>query len=163
MGSAQFSGMSDKTPSQPVPVSRSLIGTWKLLSRVDCNRAGVQLAEPSLGSDPIALLVFDGDGNFFAQFMRRDPGAPAGDEGGVAPTNNSRARGGYDAYFGTYVTDDASGMVTTRLVGALSREYVGQDFIRHVTVEGDTLTLRLDTQSPHGEPVVRTLTWKRAG
>jgi hypothetical protein len=155
--------MSDKTPSGAAPISRSLIGTWKLLTRVDRNRAGVQLAEPSLGSDPVALLVFDGSGNFAAQFMRRGPGAPAGDEGGAAPTNNSRARGGYDAYFGTYVTDDASGVVKTLLVGALSREYVGQEFIRHAAIEGDTLTLRLDTQSPHGEPVLRTLTWKRVG
>ncbi len=155
--------MSDTTTPKPAPISKSLVGTWKLLSRIDRNRAGVQIAEPSLGSDPVALLVFDGGGNFSAQFMRREPGAPPGDEGGAAPTNNSRPRGGYDAYFGTYVADDASGIVRTLLVGALSREYVGQEFIRHVAVEGDTLTLRLDTQSSHGEPVVRTLTWRRAG
>lgn len=155
--------MSDKTTSGTAPISKSLVGTWQLLSRVDRNRAGVQLAEPSLGPDPIALLVFDCSGNFSAQFMRREPGAPPGDEGGVTPTNNSRARGGYDAYFGTYVADDASGVVKTLLVGALSREFVGQEFVRHVVVEGDQLTLRLDTQSPHGEPVVRTVTWKRVG
>lgn len=155
--------MSDTTPPTPAPISRSLVGTWKLLSRIDRNRAGVQLAEPSLGSDPIALLVFDGGGNFAAQFMRRDPASTAGDAGGAAPTNNSRPRGGYDAYFGTYVVDDSSGAVRTLLVGAMSREYVGQEFVRHVVVDGDTLTLRLDTQSSRGEPVVRTLTWRRVG
>jgi hypothetical protein len=155
--------MGDRIPSEAAPISRSLIGTWRLLSRVDRDRAGVQVAEPSLGSDPVALLIFDGSGNFAAQFMKRDRSGVAGEEGGAPLANNSRARGGYDAYFGTYEADDAKGVITTRLLGALSQENVGQVYVRAVAVDGDTLTLRLETQSPRGEPVVRTLTWKRAG
>ncbi len=155
--------MSEMNPSPAAPISRSLIGTWRLLSRVDRNRAGAQLTEPSLGSDPIALLIFDGSGNFAAQFMKRDRSAGAGEEGAAPLANNSRARGGYDAYFGTYEADDAKGVISTLLVGALSQENVGQVYVRSVAVDRDTLTLRLETQSRQGEPVFRTLTWKRAG
>jgi hypothetical protein len=33
----------------------------------------------------------------------------------VTGVNNSRAQDGYDAYFGTYVADDAAGTVTQHL------------------------------------------------
>ena len=77
--------------------------------------------------------------------------------------NNSRARGGYDAYFGTYSTDDASSTVTRCLVGALSPENVGLVLTRGMTVVGDELTIRLETAADDGEPVTRTLTWTRVG
>ena len=81
----------------------------------------------------------------------------------AAAPNNSRARAGYDAYFGTYSVDDERGTVTQRLTGALSAENVGQVLTRAMTVEGDTLTIALDTAAADGEPVTRTLVWRRVG
>jgi hypothetical protein len=124
--------------------------------------------EPLLGEDPVALLYYDRSGHFAAQFMRRNralssvPDADTADSGSVA-TNNSRARGGYDAYFGTYTVDDARGTVTQRLLGALSPENVGQVLTRAMIVDGSALTITLDTTTAGGEPVVRCLTWKRVG
>lgn len=154
-----------KTPDRPSPASlpTALIGTWELLSREDRTRAGELRAEPSLGSDPIALLYFDRQQHFAAQFMKRDRGTPAETEAVNLVPNNSRARGGYDAYFGTYEVDPARGLVTTRLVGALSQENVGQSFTRQMSVAGDELTIRLETATSTGEPVIRTLRWKRVG
>lgn len=150
------------------PLSRRLVGSWELLSRVDKTRTGEQLAEPSLGADPIALLIYDGSGHFAAQFMRRDrsrstAAADAGPSPVAGGANNSRAQGGYDAYFGTYVVDDAAGTVTQRLVGALSPENVGMVLTRAMVVEGDTLTIELETTAANGQPVTRTLRWKRVG
>jgi hypothetical protein len=140
-----------------------LIGTWELLSREDRTPAGEPRIDPYLGANPVALLFFDKQGHFSAQFMKRDrDGAPEVQAATLAP-NNSRARGGYDAYFGTYEVDDSLGTVTTRLAGALSPENVGQVFKREVSVAGNELTIRLETASPGGEPVVRTLRWKRVG
>lgn len=68
---------------------------------------------------------------------------------------------GYDAYFGTYVADDATGVVKTTLLAALSPENVGQTFERRIRVEGDALTLELDTRSASGEALHRTLRWRR--
>lgn len=146
-----------------MPLSASLPGTWQLVSRVDLSRSGDPVEEPSLGTDPIALLVYDRAGHFAAQFMKRDRAALRSDEVLASGPNNTRARGGYDAYFGTYTVDDANGSVTQTLLGALSPENVGQTVTRAMTVVGDTLTISLETTSLDGQEVVRTLVWRRVG
>jgi hypothetical protein len=143
-------------------LSSCLPGTWRLESRVDVTDTGERKIDPSLGECPIALIFYDRAGNFSAQFMKRDRSEPAV----VAPrgaTNNTRALGGYDAYFGTYEVDDAQGTVTQRLLGSLSQDNVGQVVTRGMTVTGDTLTILLRTTSIDGAEVTRTLTWKRIG
>lgn len=143
------------------PLSVRLIGTWSLRSRVDVTAAGERVTEPMLGSDPIALVYFDRAGNFAAQFMKRDRAAPAPPPVAAAAANNTRAVDGYDAYFGTYAIDEASGVVTTTLTGAVAREHVGAVLTRAMRVDGDTLTITLGTTAPDGRPVTRTLTWSR--
>lgn len=150
-------------PDRPLanrPLSADLIGTWELLSREDRTPAGDLRIDPSLGADPIALLIYDGHGHFAAQFMKRDRTGSETDIASRGP-NNSRARGGYDAYFGTYSVDDANGTVTQRLTGALSPENVGHVLTRAMTVTGDELMIRLETATANGEPVVRSLRWRR--
>ena len=112
------------TLSQPARLSETLPGTWQLVSRIDITASGERRPEPSLGEDPVALLIYDRSGNFAAQFMRRDRSIDVPD-GPTNARNNSRAQGGYDAYFGTYTIDDKSGTVTQRLTGALSRGLCG--------------------------------------
>ena len=153
-------------PSEPL--SKALIGTWELLSRVDQTAAGERRLEPALGEDPVALLYYDGIGHFAAQFMKRDRSnsvsiapEPVARTGKAVP-NNSRAQGGYDAYFGTYVVDDSRGTVTQRLVGALSAENVGLVLTRTMSIEGNELTIAVETAGADGEPVTRTLVWRRA-
>ncbi len=143
------------------PLSKTLIGTWELVSREDFTRNGERRIDPSLGADPIAILTYDRGGYFAAQFMKRKRGTEPEIATDSAAPNNSRARGGYDAYFGTYTVNDADGTVTQRLTGALSPENVGQVLTRGMTVTGNELVIRLDTASADGEPVVRTLRWKR--
>lgn len=143
-------------------LSAQLPGTWELESRIDVTPSGERRLEPSLGDDPIALIVYDRSGHFAAQFMKRDRTGTAVDapSGG---SNNSRAQGGYDAYFGTYTVDDDQGTVTQRLVGSLSRENVGSVLTRAMIVKDDRLTIVLQTTSAQGEAVTRTLKWKRVG
>jgi Lipocalin-like domain len=145
-----------------VPLSASLPGTWQLLSRIDTTASGEQRLEPSLGDDPVALLIYDRNGHFAAQFMRRDRSVEVPD-GPSGAKNNSRAQGGYDAYFGTYSTDDHNGTVTQRLLGSLSSEHVGVVLTRAMNVQGDTLIIKLDTNTADGTAITRTLTWRRVG
>ena len=140
----------------------SLPGTWKLESRIDYGPDGGRRTEPSLGDDPFGLLIYDRSGNFAAQFMKRDRSALAA-EASSSSVNNSRAQGGYDAYFGTYTIDELESSVTQRLVGALSKENVGLVVTRRMHVEGDTLTIKLGTTSREGEAVTRVLIWSRIG
>ena len=143
-------------------LARDLVGTWRLLSRIDRDPSDAPVDERSLGSDPLALLFFDAAGNFAAQFMRRDRSAAAAAPEFTAQ-NNTTAVGGYDAYFGTYEVDEASGDVHTHLVAALSPSHVGATLIRNMKVEDGKLLIRLTTTTPDNMPVNRTLTWERAG
>ena len=145
------------------PFAASLIGSWELFHREDRSETGAVVPEPGLGEDPIGLLVYDRGGRFSAQFMKRDrsEGGPAAAEPASSGHNNTRATHGYDAYFGRYTVDEETHMVTQTLEGALSWENVGIVVTRHMEVDGDQLTLRLPTTSAGGEPVLRTLMWRR--
>jgi hypothetical protein len=145
------------------PLSQVLVGTWELIAREDHTTSGERRFDPSLGADPIALLVYDRTGHFAAQFMKRDRSRAPEAEVAIAAPNNSSARGGYDAYFGSYTVDDALGTVTQHLVAALSPENVGLVLTRVMTVDDDELTIRLDTATASGEPITRTLRWRRIG
>lgn len=141
-------------------LSSDLPGTWLLQSRIDVTRAGERHPDPLLGEDPVALLIYDRTGHFAAQFMKKDrshvvPVAPANAE------NNTQAQDGYDAYFGTYSVDDATGLVTQKLLGSLSAGNVGMVLSRAMEVRGDTLQITLETTAADGIKVTRTLTWRR--
>jgi hypothetical protein len=149
------------TGSPDVPLSVGLVGTWHLLSRIDVTGDGREYPDPALGSDPVAVLIYDRSGHFAAQFMKRDRTelrAGGTDAGGA---NNTQARDGYDAYFGTYTVDDSSGVVTQRLEGSLSRGNVGMVLSRAMSVHGARLTIQLATNAWDGTSVTRTLTWDR--
>jgi len=150
------------SPIHAMPLSATLPGTWQLLSRIDVDASGQRKAEPSLGDDPVALLIYDRSGHFAAQFMRRDRSTAVADAPGGG-SNNSRARDGYDAYFGSYSVDDSAGTVTQQLHGALSRENVGAVLTRAMQVNGDELVIQLQTTASDGTEVTRTLTWRRVG
>jgi hypothetical protein len=144
------------------PLSARLPGTWRPLSRTDIAPSGLPLPDPALGSNPVALLICDRAGKLSAQFMKRDRSTvPAAGTAGAK--SNTRAQGGYDAYFGTCSVDDATGVATQRLLGVLSSANVGAVLSRAMTVQGETLDIELDTTVWDGTPVVRTLTWERVG
>jgi hypothetical protein len=83
--------MPDVSPTAPSPAA-DLIGAWELVARQDHTPSGEFRIDPSLGADPIALLIYDRRGHFAAQFMKRNRSGPEIDVTGAGP-NNSRARG----------------------------------------------------------------------
>lgn len=143
------------------PLSTALTGTWELVTGSTITAGGREI--PRRFGGAIALVIYDGHGNFSAQFMKRDRQAGDPDPEPASPSapNNSRSVGGYDAYFGHYVVDDESGTVTQTLVGSLSPENVGQVLTRRMSVDNDELTIRVDTATDEGEPAVLTLRWRR--
>jgi hypothetical protein len=143
-------------------LSDLLPGTWLLESRIDVTASGQRYPDPLLGEDPIALLIYDRSGHFSAQFMKRDRSVVA-QETSNNMKNNTRAQGGYDAYFGTYSIDDEHNAVTQQLMGALSDGDVGMVLTRAMQVRDKTLVIRLETTAADGTPVTRTLTWQRLG
>jgi hypothetical protein len=114
-----------------------------------------------LGTHPEALLIYDRSGNFAAQFMKRERTATPTPTTAQQATNNSTAIGGYDAYFGSYTVDDASQLVTQRLVASLSPADVGKVVTREMQIVDGVLVIRIELTAADGVPVVRTLRWLR--
>ena len=143
-----------------VNIGSAIQGTWWLLSREDYTLDGQRRIDPILGSDPIAILVYAKD-HFAAQFMRRDRTMDSVSQATSAGQNNTAAVGGYDAYFGTYEVDPETNRVAHTLVGSISPSNIGMTVYRNLQVQDDRLTIRLETNTQDGEPVIRTLIWKR--
>ena len=148
-----------KSPSG-APSAHDFLGTWWLLSRIDKAKDGASRAEPTLGQDALGILTY-ANGKFAAQFMKRDRSEVVNIENAKGGLNNTGAIDGYDAYFGSYSVNEASGAVMHRLEGALTAENVGMEVSRRLEVNGNKLTIQVETTTMDGEPVVRTLTWKR--
>ncbi len=143
-----------------INLSANMQGVWWLLTREDYTKSGEQRIDPILGTDPIAILSY-AKNHFAAQFMRRDREA-----GHSSPTihtgqNNTSAVGGYDAYFGTYEANEKTGKVLHTLIGSITPANIGMTVSRDLRVNENTLIIQLETSTPDGEAIIRTLTWKR--
>jgi lipocalin-like protein len=142
-----------------------LVGTWQLESRRDRTAGGTTAIEPSLGENPLGLLIYDAAGRVAVQLMKRDRVSTSGSPSPrtSAGSNSSGGTGDYDAYFGTYEVDVAAGTVTHHLEAALAPSDVGRTLTRRFSLEGDRLTLSFKTTvADHGE-VTRIIVWRRVG
>ena len=137
-------------------------GTWWLVSREDWTKDGQRRIDPTLGADPIGILTY-ANTHFAAQFMKRERGNDADAHQSYSGQNNTVAVGGYDAYFGTYKVDEASGRVEHTLTGSITPANIGMTVWRDLRINSDQLIIQLDTTTMSGEPITRTLTWKRVG
>ena len=124
-------------------------GVWWLLSREDRARDGSPRVDPTLGSDALGILTY-ANGRFAAQFMKRDRTTQANPAPALTGNNNTTALGGYDAYFGTYSLDPATGEVRHRLLAALNPQNVGMEVSRWLSVSDDRLQIRLETTTLDG-------------
>jgi hypothetical protein len=150
-GSAEAQGQTTRT---------LLVGTWEAVSRVDRDSAGRLSIEPTLGREPRGYLIYDAAGHVAAQLMAAKRAAAC--EGrGATDSNNSTYVCEYDAYFGRYIVDEATGTVKHMLDGALSPSDVGRELTRRFRVDGDTLTIQFEVGGPGGERLTRTMTWHR--
>jgi len=142
-------------------LTTALRGSWWLQTREDWTKDGQKRIDPTLGADPVGMLSYSGT-HFAAQFMKRDRSEDTGGQvTSYSGSNNTVAVGGYDAYFGTYEVDEQTGKVAHTLVGSITPANVGITVSRDMRVDGDRLMIQLETTRPDGEPITRTLTWKR--
>ena len=139
-------------------LAEGVVGTWRLLSRIDRAQDGTIRTDSALGSDPLGMLTYT-RARFAAQFMKRDRSTTSGQPTAGSGKNNTSAVGGYDAYFGTYGVGE-DGCVVHRLEAALTPANVGLEVARTLAVVDDKLTIVLETATEQGEPVTRTLTWE---
>lgn len=143
--------------------SESLVGMWTLESRQDRTLDGAVHVDTTLGEVPLGLLIYDRSGHVAAQLMKHDRTVASGSSVTVmgGTSNNTGNIAGYDAYFGTYTVNPTSKTVTHHLDGALVPSDIGKSLVRHYQLSPGILRLWLDTTTPAGTPIIRTLTFRR--
>jgi len=143
-------------------LAESLKGSWWLLTREDWTHEGEKRIDPVLGPDPVGILTYSGT-HFAAQFMKRDRENNPAESFSYSGSNNTVAVGGYDAYFGTYEVNEEAGAVLHTLLGSITPANIGISVSRDMRADDQKLVIQLATTRPDGEPIIRTLTWKRLG
>lgn len=153
--------MNTKLLPNPSPnLPKVMQGVWWLLSREDWTKDGQRRIDPVLGSDPIAIISY-AKNHFAAQFMKRNRTEDVTNQISYSGQNNTVATGGYDAYFGTYDVEIQTGKVSHTLIGSITPSNIGMTVSRDLRVNKDELTIQLETTTPQGEQITRTLIWKR--
>jgi hypothetical protein len=137
------------------------IGTWELVSRIDRTVKDSIIKEPSLGDNPLAILIYDTLNNVAVQIMKRDRKDSMQQKISSSNSNNSSAFNGYDAYFGKYEIDTIRHQVKHTLIGTINPKDVGKTIIRNYILKKDTLYLWFNTTN-NNIAVKRTLTWVKA-
>ena len=132
-------------------VRKRFIGNWKLVSYQAFNESGEARTLDYDGG----RIMYDERGYMAAQLMRsgRAKSAPATDE------ERAAAYRGYTAYYGTYQIDEAKGIVTHHVEGALYPQWPGTTLVRHYAFSEDGKRLTLSIKS--GDRITGTLTWER--
>ncbi len=149
-------------PPPTANLATAILGMWKLTSREDVDAEGKIHTDPFLGKDPAGILCFAA-GHFSAQFMKRDRSGQENMPERARAENNTAGVNGYDAYFGTYSTDESAGTLTTHLEGSISHANIGSTYVRDVRVAGNELIVQLHTTAVDGTAVTRTNTFSRVG
>ena len=118
-------------------MSQRFVGVWKLVS-VEFHR-GDQITYP-YGQDPIGYIMYTGDGYMSVHVMasERRPFA-SGDYLDGTLEEYADAGKTYAGYCGTYEVHDNT--IIHHVDASSVPQWVGVQFVRHVTFDGDTLRL----------------------
>ena len=141
-----------------------LTGAWRLVG-IETIRPSGEIIYPFYGKHPQGLILYDRSGWMSVQIASDPaPAVPAVDsrEGFTAASvaEKAKAAEGYYAYEGTWTLDVENSTVTHHIKQSLVPGERGADFLRHLSVEGDRLTLIAKIHEM-GEDHQRRLVWQR--
>jgi hypothetical protein len=136
-------------------------GVWNLVS-FEVRLSDGEIMSP-FRRDADGTIIYGADGYFSVQLMQRDrPKFASGDVQSGTADEMSSAYKGYIAYYGTYVVDEAEGIMTHRVRGSLFPNWVGEDQTRYFKFSGSQLTLSTPPTQFGGQQLTASLTWERA-
>ncbi len=119
------------------PVEQKFVGSWKLISFVLTSSTG-EVTHP-LGQNAEGRITYDAAGRMSVQIMQ--PGRP----NSANPQQIFGANSGYLAYYGSYVVEEARGVVVHRVEASLFPNYIGTNQVRRYSFSGNRLTLEAET------------------
>ena len=137
----------------------SLAGAWKLL--VFEFRSEGEVVFP-FGTNFKGLCLYDSSGYMAMQIMRGDrPRFAVNDQQLGTQAEVGAAFSGYVAYSGTYVADEAHGVVVHHVSQALFPNWIGTDLVRFYRISGERLILGAPTQQVGGHLMDVMTVWER--
>lgn len=137
----------------------SLAGAWKLL--VFEFRSEGQVVFP-FGTKFSGLCLYDATGLMSMQIMRTDrPRFAVNDQQAGTPEEVAAAFSGCYSYFGTFVVDEARGVVVHHVSQSLFPNSIGTDLVRFYRISGDRLIVSAPTVQVKGHLMDAMLVWER--
>jgi glucose/arabinose dehydrogenase len=125
----------------PKPMKEAIVGSWSLLIDDAVKPDGTHA--PNFGPNPMGMAMFSPDGHFTVAIARagRPKFASNSRTGGTADENKA-AVAGANAFFGTYVVNEADKTLTMRIEGSTYPNLEGTTQKRIITslTAGDELT-----------------------
>lgn len=137
----------------------AFIGAWDLAGSERRDAQGNPAGEALPGY--IGQIIYSADGRMSAQLM--GPGRPSlpaaalGDRGAMTPELKQQAYDSFIAYYGRFTVDEALGIVTHHVTGALWPPMVNSDQVRRFTLKDGVLTL----SPPSRDGLQAFLHWRR--
>jgi hypothetical protein len=137
------------------------IGAWELVGSERRDAQGNPAGEALPGY--VGQIIYAADGRMSAQLM--GPGRPSlpptalGDRSAMTPELKQQAYDSFISYYGRFSVDEAAGIVTHHVIGAVSPPMVNSNQVRRFTLEDNVLTL----SPPVREGVQSFLRWRRVG
>jgi len=153
--------MSVQAGADSRPLRERLVGSWRLVSYVVRDGAGVLVGHP-LGNDAVGYLVYTVDGFMSVQIMRLGrPRYQAGGLGDGTDTESAEAARGYVAYAGPYHVEGDSVVVHEPEV-SLFPNWVHAPAARAVVLVEPRLELTNPETLPYGgRELTAVLLWER--
>ncbi len=139
--------------------SNPLIGTWRLISYE--SRTGDGEVSYPLGEKPLGFILYSEDGYMSVTMMTANRISYAsGDLRGGTPEEKRSAAETYLSYSGKYTFE--GDRVLHHVEVSFFPNRVGTTQVRHLTLSGDTVTLRTPEMLINGEQQTAELVWQRA-
>jgi hypothetical protein len=136
-----------------------LVGAWKLL--VFEFRSEGEVVFP-FGTNFSGLCLYGSTGHMSMQIMRTDrPRFAVNDQQSGTPEEVATAFSGCYSYFGTYVVDEAHGVVVHHVAQSLFPNSIGTDLVRFFRISGDRLIVSAPTVQVKGHLMDAMLVWER--
>jgi hypothetical protein len=145
---------------QKLVTAEQLLGTWKLLSWTYKDELGQH--RDYFGKAPGGILMYDRNGYMNAQLTRSNR-APFGsdDLAGCTPAEAKTALDSYLSYYGRYRFDARRQLVIHSVEASLNPNWIGQEQVRYVRLEGNHLFIITPPFLYKGQTVEFSLEWEK--
>ena len=136
----------------------SVVGTWKLLS-ASASTADGRLVDAPFGVSPTGFMTYTPEGRMTAMISYGGRKPLSGDRISSPASERAEAFATFFAYAGRYSVNGDK--IVHHVEISSVQNWVSTDMVRHVTFDGNRITLRTPALSVGGTTQTTDLVWER--